>query len=99
MITDPIFYAAAIPAVIITGISKGGFGGIALLAVPLLALVISPVQAAAIMLPILIAMDISSIIAYRKTWDKRNLSILIPGAIIGIVIGCLLYTSPSPRDS
>ena len=89
MITDPIFYAAAIPAVIITGISKGGFGGIALLAVPLLALVISPVQAAAIMLPILIAMDISSIIAYRKTWDKRNLSILIPGAIIGIVIGAL----------
>ena len=87
MIIDPIFYAAAIPAVLITGISKGGFGGIALLAVPLMSLVISPVQAAAIMLPILIAMDISSIIAYRKKWDKRNLVILLPGAIIGIIIG------------
>lgn len=89
MITDPIFYAAAIPAVLITGISKGGFGGIALLAVPLLSLVISPVQAAAIMLPILIAMDISSIIAYRDKFDKRNLSILLPGAVLGIIIGAL----------
>ena len=89
MIFDPIFYAAAIPAVLITGISKGGFGGIALLAVPLMSLVISPVQAAAIMLPILLAMDVSSIIAYRGKWDKRNLMILLPGAIIGIIIGAL----------
>jgi len=89
MITDPIFYAAAIPAVLITGISKGGFGGIALLAVPLLSLVISPVQAAAIMLPILVAMDISSIIAYRDKFDKKNLFVLLPGAVIGIIIGGL----------
>ncbi|MDB4511860.1 sulfite exporter TauE/SafE family protein [Arenicella sp.] len=89
MIIDPIFYAAAIPAVLITGISKGGFGGIALLAVPLMSLVISPVQAAAIMLPILLAMDVSSIIAYRGKWDKRNLMILLPGAIVGIIIGAL----------
>ena len=54
MITDPWFYFAAVPAVLITGMSKGGFGGIALLAVPLLALVISPIQAAGIMLPILL---------------------------------------------
>lgn len=89
MIIDPFFYAAAIPAVLITGISKGGFGGIALLAVPLMSLVISPVQAAAIMLPILLAMDVSSILAYRGKWDKRNLMILLPGAIIGIIIGAL----------
>jgi len=89
MITDPVFYCAAIPAVLITGISKGGFGGIALLAVPLMALVISPVQAAGIMLPILLAMDCSSIYAYRGTWDHANLKILLPGAILGIVIGAL----------
>ena len=87
MIVDYWFYLAAIPAVLITGISKGGFGGIALLAVPLMSLVISPVQAAAIMLPILLVMDVSSVMAYRKTFDKRNLMILLPGAIIGIVIG------------
>ncbi len=89
MISDPLFYLAAIPAVLITGVSKGGFGGIALLAVPLLALVISPVQAAGIMLPILLAMDVSSVLAYRNQWDKKNLLILLPGAIVGIIIGGL----------
>ncbi|MGB0282895.1 MAG: sulfite exporter TauE/SafE family protein, partial [Neptuniibacter sp.] len=59
MITDPLFYLAAIPAVLIVGISKGGFGGgLGLIAVPMMALVISPVQAAAIMLPILCIMDL-----------------------------------------
>lgn len=87
MITEPLFYLAAIPAVLITGVSKGGFGGIALLAVPLMALVISPTQAAGIMLPILLAMDASSVYAYRGVCDKRNLKILLPGAIIGIIIG------------
>lgn len=89
MITDPLFYLAAIPAVLITGISKGGFGGIAILAVPLMALVISPVQAAGIMLPILIAMDLAAMYAWRGKWDTRNLLILLPGAVIGIIIGSM----------
>jgi uncharacterized membrane protein YfcA len=56
MITDPLFYLCAIPAVLLYGIAKGGFGGnIAILSVPLMALVMSPQQAAAILLPILIA--------------------------------------------
>ena len=90
LITDPLFYAVAIPALIVTGISKAGFGGITMLSVPLMALVISPVQAAGIMLPILIAMDFFSIWVYRKSWDKRNLLVLIPGSILGITIGGLL---------
>lgn len=89
MITDYIFYLAAVPAVLITGISKGGFGGIALLAVPLLALVISPVQAAGIMLPILLVMDVTSLYAYRGIYDKRNLMLMLPFAVIGIGIGAL----------
>lgn len=89
MITEPLFYLVAIPAVLITGISKGGFGGLALFAVPLLSLVISPVQAAGIMLPILLTMDVSSVYAYRSNWDKRNLLLLLPGAIIGIGIATL----------
>lgn len=87
MITDWLFYLAAIPAVLITGVSKGGFGGIALLAVPLMALVISPVQAAGIMLPILLVMDLQSMYAYRGVYDKRNLLLLLPAAIIGIGVG------------
>lgn len=89
MITDYLFYLAAIPAVLITGISKGGFGGIALLAVPLLALVISPIQAAGIMLPILLVMDATSLYAYRGIYDKRNLMLLLPCAVVGILIGTL----------
>ena len=62
LITDPWFYAAAIPAVLLFGISKGGFGGgLGVIAVPLMALVISPIQAAAILLPILCVMDIVAI--------------------------------------
>ncbi len=53
MLDSPLFYLAAIPAVLLTGVSKGGFGGTALLAVPLMSLVISPLQAAGIMLPLL----------------------------------------------
>jgi uncharacterized membrane protein YfcA len=88
MITDPWFYAAAIPAVILTGMSKGGFGGtLSLLALPLLALVVSPIQAAGIMLPILLAMDAVAVWTWRKVWDRRNMVILIPGAILGTALG------------
>lgn len=88
MISDPLFYAAAIPAVVLIGLSKGGFGGaIAMLGVPLMTLVIPPVQAAAIMLPILIAMDIVGLIAWRGIYDRRALAILVPAGIAGIAIG------------
>lgn len=89
LLTDPAFVAIAIVAVLVTGISKGGFGGVALLAVPLMSLVISPIQAAGIMLPIMIPMDFLSIWMYRKRWDARNLALLIPAAAVGITIGGL----------
>lgn len=87
IIADPFFYAVAIPACLLTGISKGGFGGaLGLLGVPLLSLAIHPAQAAAILLPILCAMDIVGLIVYRRQADWRNLAILLPGAIIGIIL-------------
>jgi len=85
MIDNPLFWVTAVISVIITGISKGGFGGLGLLAVPLMALTISPVQAAGIMLPILIVMDWVSVWSYRKHWDKRLLWLMLPGAILGIL--------------
>lgn len=97
-IEDPWFYAAAIPAIILYGISKGGFGGgLGILAVPIISLVISPVQAAAIMLPILCLMDLFGLWAYRFQWDLVNLRILIPGAIVGITIGTLLFSYLTPE--
>lgn len=90
MLQDPIFILTAIFAVLITGISKGGLGGLGLFAVPILSLSISPVQAAGIMLPILIVMDWISVWAYRKHWNKRLLVLLLPGALLGIAVGGLL---------
>ncbi|GAA6155206.1 MAG: sulfite exporter TauE/SafE family protein [Alphaproteobacteria bacterium] len=88
MIEDPWFYIAAVPAVLIVGISKGGFAaGFGILGVPLMALVISPLQAAAILLPILLAMDVVGLWAYRRNFDMPNLRILIPAAAVGIGIG------------
>lgn len=92
IIADPFFYAVAIPACLITGISKGGFGGaMGLLGVPLIALAVSPAQAAAILLPILCAMDIFGLLSYRRQADWRNLAILLPGAIIGIVLCYIVW--------
>jgi uncharacterized membrane protein YfcA len=90
MIDNPIFWVTAVIAVLVTGISKGGFGGLALFAVPLMALTTSPIQAAGIMLPILIVMDWVSLWAYRKTWSKRLLWLTLPGALVGIAVGGLL---------
>ena len=88
MIEGPLFYLLAVPAVLIMGISKGGFGGgLGSLAVPLLALVVSPIQAAAVLLPILCVMDLQGAWVYRGRWDKANLKILIPAALIGLSIG------------
>ncbi|MBO6717550.1 MAG: sulfite exporter TauE/SafE family protein [Rhizobiaceae bacterium] len=88
LITDPWFFAAAIPSVILVGLGKGGFGGaMALIGVPVMALVISPVQAAAILLPILIVMDIVSLWTWRGVYDRTTLAYLLPGGMLGIAIG------------
>lgn len=87
---DPVFFAAMVPAVILMGLSKGGFAGLGLLALPLMALVVSPVQAAAIMLPLLISQDVVTVWSYRRDFDRRNLAIMLPGAVAGILAGYLL---------
>jgi uncharacterized membrane protein YfcA len=95
MITDPLFYMAAIPAVVLMGLGKGGFAGLGLLSLPLMALVVSPVQSAAIMLPILIVQDVVTVWAYRRTWDRRNVAVLVPSATFGILLGYLLAAKVS----
>jgi len=95
VILDPLFYAAAVPAVTLMGLAKGGFSGLGMLSLPLMALVVSPVQAAAITLPILIVQDVVSVWAYRYTWDRRNVGLLLIGAVLGILAGYLLAAQVS----
>lgn len=90
LLADPWFFAAAVPAVVLVGLSKGGFGGgVGFLGVPLMALVIPPVQAAAILLPILVLMDIVSLWSWRGTYDRGTLVSMLPGSLVGISIGWL----------
>lgn len=95
MITDPVFYALAVPAVVLLGLSNGGFSGVGAVSMPLLALIISPVQAAAILLPILILQDLVGVWAFRKVWDRRIILITLPAATLGILLGYLLAAQVS----
>ena len=97
MIVDPWFYLAASVAVLVVGVAKGGLGGgIGVIAVPLMAMVISPVQAAAILLPILMVMDALALRAYWRLWDWRYLRVLIPASLAGTLLGFLTARSISP---
>lgn len=87
MLADPLFWLVAVLAVTVVGISKGGFAGLGVLGTPLLALVMPPVQAAAILLPILILQDWVSLISYRRSIDKRVLLVPLGGAMVGTAIG------------
>jgi uncharacterized protein len=60
LITERTFYVIAIPAVIFLGLSKGGFSALGTAATPLLALYLPPLEAAALLLPILRSQDVIS---------------------------------------
>ena len=92
IISDPFFYAVAIPAVLLLGISKSGFGaGFGSLAVPIMALSISVPQAAAILMPVLLLMDVLGMAAFRRDFDRQLLRFLVPFALVGTAIGALLF--------
>lgn len=88
MLNDPWFYLTSVPAVLLYGIAKGGFGGaLAIISVPMMALAMPPTQAAAILLPILVVMDMLVVKTYWGIFDRRALILLLPGAMLGVTVG------------
>lgn len=88
MLPELQFFYAAIPAVALVGLSKGGLGGaFGLLGVPILSMVMPPVQAAAIFLPILLVMDAIALWTWRGYSDRTTLLLLLPGGVLGVALG------------
>lgn len=92
---SPLAIALACVAVILLGLAKGGLAGVGTLSTPLLALVMPPAQAAAILLPILVVSDAVGVWSFRKSWDKWILGWMLPGAFLGVVLGYLFAATLS----
>jgi uncharacterized membrane protein YfcA len=90
---DPLFLGVAVLAVVLVGLAKGGFAGLGAVSMPLLALVMDPIRAAAMLLPILLVQDVVSIWAFRKSYDRLTLLWMVPGALFGVFLGWLLASS------
>lgn len=87
---DPTTLLAGLAAVGLVGLSKGGLGGaFALMGVPVLSLVMPPVQAAALLLPLLLIMDAVGLWTWRGYFDRATLTAMLPAAVVGIAVGGL----------
>jgi uncharacterized protein len=92
LIADPLFYAVAIPAVLLMGLAKSGFlAGFGSLATPMIALTLTVPKAAALMLPLLLVMDATGV---QQLWRDRDAALfkrlLIP-ALLGIAVGTVVF--------
>jgi uncharacterized protein len=98
VITEPFFYAVAVPAVLLMGLAKSGFlGGFGALAVPLMALAVPVPQAAAVMLPLLMVMDAAGL---QQLWRQRHAELLrwmIPAGLLGTAVGAALFNALSAK--
>jgi hypothetical protein len=92
-IFDPYFVTIAVIAVLIVGLSKAGLlGSLGMVGVPLLSLVMPARDAAGMMLPVLLAMDVIAVWTYRKEIDWRIIRIMLPGAAVGTLLGWALWS-------
>jgi uncharacterized membrane protein YfcA len=90
---DAWFWTVAVLTVLIVALSKSGLlGSVGLVGVPLLSLVMPARDAAGMLLPLLLVMDAIAIWTYRRDANWHILWIMLPGALVGTLIGWLLWT-------
>ena len=87
MLQNPVLFAMLGLAAFLIGLSKGGLPAVAMLSVPIMSLTMSPLKAAALLLPIYILSDMVSVWLYRKEFSMENVKTLIPAGILGVLIG------------
>jgi uncharacterized membrane protein YfcA len=99
MFTDPLFFLVGYPAIFLIALSKGAFGGgLALVGVPMLALVMSPVEAAIVVMPLITLMDLFALRSFGPaSWSKPDLLWLVPGLLAGIAAGYAFFEFVDPR--
>jgi uncharacterized membrane protein YfcA len=93
---DAFFFLAGLAALLV-GLSKGGLPAIGTLAVPLLSLLMSPVKATVLLLPIYVISDVIGIWLYRRDFSAVNLRILVPAGILGVFVGWFTASMVSDR--
>jgi uncharacterized membrane protein YfcA len=72
---------------------KGAFGGgFSIVGIPLLSIVMDPVTAGGLLAPLFIAMDLFALRYWKpSTWSKPDLLLLLPGLVVGIALGFVLF--------
>jgi uncharacterized protein len=95
LLTDPAFMAVSVIGVCLLGVSKGGFLGLGVMALPLMSLSVPPLQAAAIILPTALAQDILTLWAYWRHWSVWNLKVMLPSMVVGMGLAWLMAASLS----
>ena len=89
----------AASAVLLIGVAKAGFGGgLGMLTTPLCALVFGARDTVGIVMPLLCAGDAFSLYHYWGKWERRNLKFLLPGVVVGVIVGVQLIDRFSKRE-
>jgi hypothetical protein len=81
------FWGIGVFAAFCVGLGKGGVPVITAMAVPMMSLIMSPITAAGLLLPVFIAADVLGLYAYRKVFHARVLKIMLAAMPIGVFLG------------
>jgi len=84
MPSDPLSIFIMIVSVLLVGMAKGGIIGLGMLAMPLMAMIFPPVEAGAILMPLLVVQDSFGMWLYRKRWHRKIVAWMMPGAVCGV---------------
>jgi uncharacterized membrane protein YfcA len=93
MLSDPLTLVVLTVAVVILGLSKGGFAGIGMLSTPLMASVVDPLVAVGLMLPIMLVQDAAVVWLYRRSYSAAILRRMLPGGVVGVITAYVFATA------